>query len=332
MSENRAAPAAAKVRACVRRGGGAACRQLSSLVCRLDPRHSRDQGAAKPKAGGGKAPLGENRAGGSSKTIEETYQKLSQLEHILLRPDTYIGSVEKEENQLWVHDGERMVFKRVAYAPGLYKIFDEILVNAADNKVRDPSMDMLKVDIDVVRRQGRGGGRRWGARGQGGRAAARAAVGDESARSRLPCAPVRGERQARRAMPPPSGARVHPGAQQRCGHPRGGAQDGGHLRARAHLWQPAHLLQLQRCGEEGARAGQQRERRHQQQHCGGGSHWCWHAQPRARPPTPPTRLRRPRAGATAMAPSWQTSSPPSLWWRPAMASAGGATSRPSPRT
>jgi hypothetical protein len=34
--------------------------------------------------------------------------------------------------------------------PGLYKIFDEILVNAADNKVRDPKMDTLKVDIDVV--------------------------------------------------------------------------------------------------------------------------------------------------------------------------------------
>lgn len=28
-------------------------------------------------------------------TIEHTYQKKSQLEHILLRPDTYIGSVEK---------------------------------------------------------------------------------------------------------------------------------------------------------------------------------------------------------------------------------------------
>ena len=34
--------------------------------------------------------------------------------------------------------------------PGLYKIFDEILVNAADNKVRDPKMDTLKVDIDAV--------------------------------------------------------------------------------------------------------------------------------------------------------------------------------------
>lgn len=83
------------------------------------------------------------------KSIEETYQKLSQLDHVLLRPDTYIGSTEKQEQQLWVHDGERMVQKNVTIAPGLYKIFDEILVNAADNKVRDSSMNTLKVDIDT---------------------------------------------------------------------------------------------------------------------------------------------------------------------------------------
>lgn len=27
-------------------------------------------------------------------SIEATYKKVSQLEHVLLRPDTYIGSVE----------------------------------------------------------------------------------------------------------------------------------------------------------------------------------------------------------------------------------------------
>jgi DNA gyrase/topoisomerase IV subunit B len=32
--------------------------------------------------------------------------------------------------------------------PGLYKIFDEIIVNAADNKQRDPSMNRLEVDIN----------------------------------------------------------------------------------------------------------------------------------------------------------------------------------------
>jgi DNA topoisomerase-2 len=31
----------------------------------------------------------------------------------------------------------------------LFKIFDEIVVNVADNKQRDPSMDYVKVEIDV---------------------------------------------------------------------------------------------------------------------------------------------------------------------------------------
>lgn len=39
--------------------------------------------------------------------------------------------------------------KKVKYATALYKIFDEIIVNAADNKQRDPNMDTLKVDINV---------------------------------------------------------------------------------------------------------------------------------------------------------------------------------------
>ncbi|KAM7265027.1 hypothetical protein ACFE04_002710 [Oxalis oulophora] len=85
----------------------------------------------------------------SKKSIEETYQKKTQLEHILLRPDTYIGSIDKHTQSLWVYENETMINRNVSYVPGLYKIFDEILVNAADNKQRDPSMDSLKVVIDV---------------------------------------------------------------------------------------------------------------------------------------------------------------------------------------
>lgn len=87
---------------------------------------------------------------GKGKTIEEIYQKKTQLEHILLRPDTYIGSTEKQQQQMWVMDGDKMTLRTIGYVPGLYKIFDEILVNAADNKARDPSMDLLKVDINPV--------------------------------------------------------------------------------------------------------------------------------------------------------------------------------------
>lgn len=40
-----------------------------------------------------------------------------------------------------------MEFREISYVPGLYKIYDEILVNAADNYQRDPSMNMIKIDI-----------------------------------------------------------------------------------------------------------------------------------------------------------------------------------------
>lgn len=41
-----------------------------------------------------------------------------------------------------------MVLKNLTYAPALYKIFDEILVNAADNFQRDSTMTTIKVVID----------------------------------------------------------------------------------------------------------------------------------------------------------------------------------------
>lgn len=83
-------------------------------------------------------------------SIEQIYQKKTQLEHILLRPDTYIGCVAPVKEKMWIFDKEAqaMVLKDITYVPGLYKIFDEILVNAADNKIRDPSMDRIDITID----------------------------------------------------------------------------------------------------------------------------------------------------------------------------------------
>lgn len=90
-------------------------------------------------------------AAAKKKSASETYTKLTQLEHILKRPDSYIGSVETITQAMWTYDSEtkRMVHREVKYVPGFFKIVDEILVNAADNKINDASMDSLKVNIDV---------------------------------------------------------------------------------------------------------------------------------------------------------------------------------------
>jgi len=86
----------------------------------------------------------------TKKTIEQTYQKKTQLEHILLRPDTYIGSTEQITQTMFVLNSEtqRIHSREVTFTPGFYKIFDEIIVNAADNKQRDPKMDRMEVVVD----------------------------------------------------------------------------------------------------------------------------------------------------------------------------------------
>lgn len=54
---------------------------------------------------------------------------------------------------MWVYNTEMdsMEMREVSFVPGLYKIFDEILVNAADNKQRDKNMDTVKVTVDRVK-------------------------------------------------------------------------------------------------------------------------------------------------------------------------------------
>ena len=83
-------------------------------------------------------------------SIEKIYVKKTQLEHILCRPDTYVGSIQKQESQMWVYEEKekQFSFNTISYVPGLYKIFDEILVNAADNYQRDRSMNYIKISIN----------------------------------------------------------------------------------------------------------------------------------------------------------------------------------------
>ncbi|CAB1111878.1 unnamed protein product [Ectocarpus sp. CCAP 1310/34] len=53
--------------------------------------------------------------------------------------------------EMWVYDevADSIVKRAVTFVPGLYKIFDEIIVNAADNKQRDENMSKLKVTLDA---------------------------------------------------------------------------------------------------------------------------------------------------------------------------------------
>ncbi len=86
----------------------------------------------------------------SKKTIEETYQKLSQKDHVLQRPGMYIGSTDQQNEELWVFNNQnnKIEKKIIKYTPGFIKIFDEILTNATDHASRDDSVNLIKVTYD----------------------------------------------------------------------------------------------------------------------------------------------------------------------------------------
>ena len=81
------------------------------------------------------------------KSIEQTYQKKTQLEHVLHRSQMYIGDTNVITADRWVITENRFVKKPVSFSPGLHKIFDEVITNAVDHSKRDPTMKRIEVSI-----------------------------------------------------------------------------------------------------------------------------------------------------------------------------------------
>jgi DNA gyrase/topoisomerase IV subunit B len=74
----------------------------------------------------------------SSENLATQYQQKTDKQHILDNPDTYIGSVETIDSNMWIFDDTKSMIdlKTIEYNPGLYKLFDEAIVNARDHVVR----------------------------------------------------------------------------------------------------------------------------------------------------------------------------------------------------
>jgi len=79
--------------------------------------------------------------------ITKKYQRLSPIEHILKRPGMYIGGVDEVMGNVWVLENNKIIEKSINYSPGLYKIFDELIVNAYDQYIRDKTLKTIKVSI-----------------------------------------------------------------------------------------------------------------------------------------------------------------------------------------
>jgi DNA topoisomerase-2 len=68
----------------------------------------------------------------------QQYERLSHVEHILKRPDTYVGSLAPEAGPHWSRLDGLFRLGDLSVSPGLVKIFDEVLVNAIDQHSLHP--------------------------------------------------------------------------------------------------------------------------------------------------------------------------------------------------
>jgi DNA topoisomerase-2 len=78
-------------------------------------------------------------------------QQKTDKQHILDNPDTYIGSVESIDADMWImsEDNVKIIEKNINYIPGLFKLFDEGIVNCRDHVVRMKSKVDSKVENAV---------------------------------------------------------------------------------------------------------------------------------------------------------------------------------------
>lgn len=91
-----------------------------------------------------------------AKNIRETYRSHTHEEHIYEVPDTYIGSAEEDTIPSLVLSEDRSCFihEDLKIVPGLYKVFDEVLVNALDQFTRlsgkkvDHPMKQIRIEAN----------------------------------------------------------------------------------------------------------------------------------------------------------------------------------------
>ena len=85
------------------------------------------------------------------KSIEEIYKSMDPIEHIILRPGMYIGSVKNEPKQMFIYsnDESKMILKDVDYTPALVKLLDEIISNSCDEYRRTTNMGLTEINVHL---------------------------------------------------------------------------------------------------------------------------------------------------------------------------------------
>lgn len=77
---------------------------------------------------------------------------LTSVEHILVRPNLWIGSVAPSEKETWVlNEDDTISFKKISYTEGLLKICNEAIDNSVDAGIKSNWEKSTKIDITITK-------------------------------------------------------------------------------------------------------------------------------------------------------------------------------------
>lgn len=77
---------------------------------------------------------------------------LTSVEHILVRPNLWIGSVSPSEKETWVlNEDDTISFKKISYTEGLLKICNEAIDNSVDVGIKTNWEKSTKIDITITK-------------------------------------------------------------------------------------------------------------------------------------------------------------------------------------
>jgi DNA topoisomerase-2 len=86
-----------------------------------------------------------------SKSIEDRYKKLTDIEHCLHRPGTYVGNTKPHKLEMFIPkslDSYEMEYKEVSFIPAFIKLFDEVITNCVDaSKIEGSKLNTVKVNV-----------------------------------------------------------------------------------------------------------------------------------------------------------------------------------------
>ena len=91
-----------------------------------------------------------------AKKIEEKYQELSEVQHILNRPSMWVGSPKSEEKDAFIYNEKNGKFemKIVNYIPAMLKVVDEVISNSCDEFRRKDNMGLTELYVKIDKDNG----------------------------------------------------------------------------------------------------------------------------------------------------------------------------------